>query len=379
MADDFSCQLCQALFKDAETRLLHQVSSCPMIETGDGMPNDDLLMTALPVEPVNSPTNEAETPPAPTDEEEAPPAPFINTQEVAQSLQQDDDGAGGEEEEEEEEEEQQQQQQQQKQQQQQQQQHQQHPVDLTLIQSDVVDPEKVNDSSPNAEQVPAVSAKDILAALCVDAPTVEIRNILRLYSPDISYKKQTAVFNAHSKAEIVKTLVALGEEQTNWDNYLKPACVKALIYRIQNLLPEECSICKDVYVVKKSDPHFLSCSVCNQEVHHKCYMPLFSNGLIPNIRGFHFLCLSCEEDLIPEEDTGLRKRIRQAQGDQPDAPKTETPREKLINANQPNSANLNSKPTVSNNTTRSNLSHIKNLYICILMSRRMQPSRKIRH
>ena len=117
MSDDFPCQFCEALFKDAETRQLHQVSSCPMIETRDGMPNDDLVINALPEEPANPPTNGAETPPAPADEEEAPPAPFINTQEVAQSLQQDEGNSGGEL--------QQQQQQQQLQQQQQQQQQQQ--------------------------------------------------------------------------------------------------------------------------------------------------------------------------------------------------------------------------------------------------------------
>ena len=145
-----------------------------------------------------------------------------------------------------------------------------------------------------------------------------MRDILRLFSPGNTYKKQLSVFNAHSKADIVQTLVSLGDSQTNWNDYVKPACIKALIYRIQNLLPEECGICKETYVVKKTDPHILSCSICHQEVHHKCFSPLLQNngniddGNIFNIPGFHYLCISCEDDVIPEDDRGLKKQKRNA-------------------------------------------------------------------
>ena len=72
--------------------------------------------------------------------------------------------------------------------------------------------------------------------------------------------------------------------------------------------------CNEVYTVKKSDIHFLSCSVCRQEVHHKCYVPLLSNdnGLIVNTPGFHYLCQSCEKDLIPGEEKRLKKQRQQA-------------------------------------------------------------------
>ena len=164
-------------------------------------------------------------------------------------------------------------------------------------------------ASSNTEEI-----KEVIAGLCVDAPSAEIRKILRLYSPDHSYKRQTSSFNNFSKKDIVQALVFLGEEQTNWNDYLKPACTKALIYRIQSLLPEECGICNEVYTVKKSDIHFLSCSVCRQEVHHKCYISLLSNdnGLIVNTPGFHYLCQSCEKDLIPGEEKRLKKQRQQA-------------------------------------------------------------------
>ena len=113
------------------------------------------------------------------------------------------------------------------------------------------------EKNPQTEEI-----KEIIAGLCVDAPSNEVRKVLRLYKSEHTYKKQTTTFNSFPKKDIVQALVFLGGEQTNWDRYLKPACIKALIYRIQGLLPEECGICKEMYTVEKSDVHFLSCSVC---------------------------------------------------------------------------------------------------------------------
>ena len=87
-----------------------------------------------------------------------------------------------------------------------------------------------------------------------------------------------------------------------------------MIYKLQSLLPETCGICKESYTIQKNDPKFLSCSVCKQEVHRACYMPLLKTGdktlgeSILKIPGMHYLCPACEYDLIPDDNIGLKKK-----------------------------------------------------------------------
>ena len=157
-------------------------------------------------------------------------------------------------------------------------------------------------------------AAKVLARFCVEAPKVEIRDCIRQYSESKSYKQQTSSFNAYCKTVIIETLEFLGADHKIWNNEKKSTCVHELIYRIQSLLPETCAICKDSYTILKDDPRYLSCSVCKQEVHRECYMPLLKvcdknlADTIFNIPGIHFLCPSCEYDHIPDDAAGLKRK-----------------------------------------------------------------------
>ncbi len=157
----------------------------------------------------------------------------------------------------------------------------------------------------------------ILARFCVDAPTVEVRNCIRHYKENYSYKQQTNAFNTFGKQIIIDTLLFLGGNHKEWKDHLKSLCVRELIYRIQCLLPEQCGICKESYTISKSDPCLLSCRVCHQEVHKECYFPLLKSAAnapisdaLLKITGFHFLCPSCENNLIPDQDEGLKKAMQ---------------------------------------------------------------------
>ena len=151
----------------------------------------------------------------------------------------------------------------------------------------------------------------VLSSFCVDAPTVEVRDCIRQYSASKTYKQQTSTFNTYSKNVLTATLEFLGVDK-NWDQLKKSACVHELIYRIQNLLPETCAICNDTYTIKKDDSPVLSCSICKHEVHRECYLPLLNSAVnnVSNVPGFHYLCPSCEEDLIPDEMLGLKKSVK---------------------------------------------------------------------
>ena len=118
----------------------------------------------------------------------------------------------------------------------------------------------------------------------------------------------------------------LGATHKNWNDHKKSTCLHELIYRIQCLLPETWGICKDSYTIHKDDPQFLSCSVCKQEVHRECYMPLLKKcdknlaEAISKINGLHYLCPSCEYDLIPNDEIGLKKKKSVVIDENPKAP-----------------------------------------------------------
>ena len=201
----------------------------------------------------------------------------------------------------------------------------------------------------------AAEVKKVIAQYIVDAPCNKVKDVLRLYSLQKSYKQQKAAFNTHSKADIIETLEFLGDTSRNWNNELKASCSHGLIYRINSLMPEECGICHETYIVKPSDTHLLSCSICGQEVHHKCYKSFFDlqddtgNPLMDRIlkaTGFHFLCSECEDDVIPENHskfTAGRGAI-----DQPtnDASKSNTEKSALKLSN-----NVNTIASISHSKT----------------------------
>ena len=194
------------------------------------------------------------------------------------------------------------------------------PIDDEENDTEVAEHETTKDASIKDQESPkdvinqCSESTKVLARFCVDAPSVEIRDCIRQYSESKTYKQQTTSFNAYSKNVIVETLSFLGATHKNWNDHKKSACVHELIYKIQSLLPETCGICKDSYTIQKNDDQLLSCSVCKQEVHRACYTPLLKTGensfsvAILKIPGMHYLCPTCEYELIPDENIGLKKK-----------------------------------------------------------------------
>ncbi len=169
--------------------------------------------------------------------------------------------------------------------------------------------------NPSCDQSVTTESTKILARFCIDAPSTEVRDCIRQYSEKKSYKQQAIAFNTFSKSTIIETLLFLGAKR-EWKDYVKDACVKELIYRIQCLLPEACAICKESYCFRKDDPELLSCSICHQQVHRECYLPLLKqtgdgssliSEAVLKVPGFHFFCPSCESNFIPKTDSGLKK------------------------------------------------------------------------
>ena len=143
-------------------------------------------------------------------------------------------------------------------------------------------------------------------------------------------------FNRQPKNVLLSTLAYLHVE--NQDQFLKASNITSLICRIQNLLPDECSICHNTYCFKIDDIPLLACVFCGQEVHRKCYLHLigstnpdcdadsFQKAYNPlNIPGLHYSCKPCELLKIPQEDSGKKKRFTTKRKDQSTSSQTLPP------------------------------------------------------
>lgn len=164
--------------------------------------------------------------------------------------------------------------------------------------------------------------RDIIAGLCVDAPSDQVRDTLRNYDCTLDLKQNKTKYKKTNKQELVDTLNFLGVK--NQDQRTKPTCVHNLICRIENLLPDTCSICKEDYKVGYLDTPLLSCEDCGQGSHNKCildklgveeaeqesYTPDDASRKInpAGLPGIHYLCGRCSTEHIPSKETGLLRR-----------------------------------------------------------------------
>ena len=91
--------------------------------------------------------------------------------------------------------------------------------------------------------------QNILAGLCPEATSNEIRDCLHLYRPQNSSRQHKIEFGKCQKSVLVATLDFL--KVPNQDIFTKPACINTLICRIQNLLPDECGTVKSRYLAHR--------------------------------------------------------------------------------------------------------------------------------
>ena len=91
----------------------------------------------------------------------------------------------------------------------------------------------------------------ILARLSSNAPSNDVRDTMRLYDPRLDQKALERQINKASKSALVACLAYLGRSDMN--EFTKDACVTAMICRIQNLLPDQCNLCKKQYCINITD------------------------------------------------------------------------------------------------------------------------------
>ena len=172
------------------------------------------------------------------------------------------------------------------------------------------------------------NVNNVIAELVLDTRSEDVKTALRIYKFKKSVKQLEREYSGLNSKQLEATLSYLNVP--NEEEYLKGELVTKLICRIQNLLPEKCSLCSEVYCVKKHDKPFLPCSKCGQEAHRECiqsvlgmtdeedeYDELDQKGLMSklnpfNLSGFHYLCKSCEESTIPSKKSARKRKKKKS-------------------------------------------------------------------
>ena len=164
-------------------------------------------------------------------------------------------------------------------------------------------------------------SKVILGELCALAPSMEVRDCLRLYKPKASYKHLEKIFLHCSVGHISESLVYLNAHTSiPLSDLTKDGLVRKLILRMHNLMPETCEFCNNTYAVAKDTPPLLPCKGCGQDVHMDCLaskLNLANDNLVLDniiavvnplcVPGLTYLCHTCKVTAIESEDIYLKQ------------------------------------------------------------------------
>lgn len=173
----------------------------------------------------------------------------------------------------------------------------------------------------NPGPVTADSKRSVLAALCAGAPTAEIRDCLRCYDISKSASLIERKMGGISVPNLISTMTYLGVP--GQECYVKATIIHNLVCRIENLLPDICSICDSEYTIAKDEVPLLGCAFCGQGIHSPCLLQLLEvspgdqdsfgpeevqRKINPcNLPGFFYICHCCEKEKVPSEDEGKKK------------------------------------------------------------------------
>ena len=224
------------------------------------------------------------------------------------------------------------------------------------------------------QTIKALEIEDLIAELCLTAPSDPVKFCLRLYQ----YGKQLSTIESDIFAQSKTTLIETAEYLliSFNDTVTKKILAHDILCRIQNLLPDNCNLCNQRYRIKLNEKPILECEVCYQGVHTSCWTELIHaksaqihslqldhlnirqqiNPL--NIPGMHYMCQACEHVTFslddPEEITKAKRKANKAkptknpkgkkQAEHPDKKKTTDAVSSLPNETANNKTNNNTDP-----------------------------------
>ena len=162
----------------------------------------------------------------------------------------------------------------------------------------------------------------VIAELVVKADSKTVKEVLRIYKPEMHYDQLKRAFDGPMRKSLIETMDFLGVP--GCDGFVKPTIVSKLISRIQSHFPDECGTCSQEFVVSLGETVLLSCSICGQGIHNRCLaMKLgvaevdleqmthddVQKSLNPkSLQTLVYLCGYCHNSTIPSPDQGRKSK-----------------------------------------------------------------------
>ena len=166
-----------------------------------------------------------------------------------------------------------------------------------------------------------MEVEDLIANLCFNAPSEEVKFCLRNYQYSKDLMQIEKDFEKQKKTILCETAKFL--KIPNYELKNKQPLAHLIICRIQNLLPDDCSICNTRYRIDINETPLLECAKCGQGVHTECMIklidPIDDNNKIDaasfqalinplNIPGIYYICEACKDSTIPSDESGDTKK-----------------------------------------------------------------------
>ena len=216
-------------------------------------------------------------------------------------------------------------------------------------------------------------AEELIAELCLACgDNTEFKVALHKYEYGCSIREieKKLQQGPSSKIDVLRNLLTFLNSDVIHEEIpkLKSDIAHAIVCRIQNLLPENCGICKNRFCLKLNDEPFLPCSKCGQSSHKKCIIETTKSTVSINIDdltheqaynilvnphklpGVHLLCQACEENHIPLEEPSSQSRPRADAITQECSIQNST---NLPHHNSPQTAESESETQIQDSTTSS--------------------------
>ena len=181
-----------------------------------------------------------------------------------------------------------------------------------------------NNPENDTENEKQSEIEDLIAELCLSAPSENVKFCLRNYEYGKPLQTILRDFEKVKREPLRDTAQYL--RLPNVDK-TKKALAHLIVCRIQNLLPDKCFLCNEHYRISNTEVPILECAICGQGVHKECWVDIASTMMNPNdipeelnadtfkalfnplkLPGMFYICNACQPTTIPSDETGNYKR-----------------------------------------------------------------------
>ena len=173
---------------------------------------------------------------------------------------------------------------------------------------------EINEENQRSELKKRQEIDDVLAELCINAPSTQVKQCLQTYEYGKSLKQLKSAFMTYKLNTLTATykhIVPVG--------YLIPKTKEKLthsiICKVQNYLSDICESCNCSYRFKIQDSPLLECKLCGQEVHRSCFLKSIGEeetseitalevlGKINpyNLQNLFYICKPCAKEVVPDD------------------------------------------------------------------------------